>query len=89
MNSLHEEAELMKELATAPGGYVDIGLFSTMAPAAALTPQRRLKNLSSQVAFEAYARLTVDQVALIHTDPAAFHEALDEKAREILARFNP
>lgn len=44
-----------------------------------------LQNLSSQIVFEAYARLTTEQVKLVHDDPNAFNDAMEANVLKILA----
>lgn len=44
-----------------------------------------LKNVSSQVVFEAYARLTEEQALLAAYDPNAFNEALEASVLRVLA----
>lgn len=48
-------------------------------------PRTDLQNLSTQVALEAYARLTQAQAHLSQTDPAAFRLAYEASARQVLA----
>jgi hypothetical protein len=43
-----------------------------------------LKNLSSQVVFEAYARLTAEQAQLAQYDHRAFDEALEASVLRVL-----
>jgi hypothetical protein len=44
-----------------------------------------LKNVSSQVVFEAYARLTAEQAQLAQYDHRAFDEALEASVLRVLA----
>lgn len=44
-----------------------------------------LKNVSSQVVFEAYARLTEEQTLMAAYDPNAFNEALEASVLRVLA----
>ena len=46
-----------------------------------------LQNLSSQVALEAYAALTLAERDLVNTDIAEWHRVYDEKCREVKARY--
>jgi hypothetical protein len=46
-----------------------------------------LQNLSSQVALEAYAALSLAERDLVNTDIQAWHRVYDEKCREVKARY--
>lgn len=45
----------------------------------------RLPNLSSQIAQEAFARMSASQHALIDSDPAAWRLLYDDACRRVLA----
>lgn len=45
----------------------------------------RVQNLSSQIAQEAFSRMTAAQHSLIETDPAAWRLLYDDACRRVLA----
>lgn len=46
-----------------------------------------LQNLSSQVALEAYAALSLAERDLVNTNIAEWHRVYDEKCREVKVRY--
>lgn len=50
-----------------------------------ITKNPLLQNLSSQVAFEAYARMRQEDVEKIHYDRAGFTQAFEQSALSLLA----